>query len=41
MSKEEIRDVEANFALGLEDYPVAIALHRESLRAHNDNALAH
>src|SRR5580700_3693379 len=40
-SKEEICDVDADFALGLEDYPAAIALHRKVLRAHNDNALAH
>jgi Flp pilus assembly protein TadD len=40
-SKEEICDVDADFALGLEDYPVAIALHHKVLRAHNDNALAH
>src|SRR5260370_10894008 len=38
---EEICDVDADFALGLEDYPAAIALHRNVLRAHNDNALAH
>jgi Flp pilus assembly protein TadD len=40
-SKEEMCDVDADVALGLEDYPAAIALHREVLRAHNDNALAH
>lgn len=40
-SKEEICDVDADFALGLEDYPAAIALHRKVLRAHNDDALAH
>src|SRR5712692_5682767 len=40
-SKEEICDVDADFVLGLEDYPAAIALHRKVLRAHNDNALAH
>jgi tetratricopeptide (TPR) repeat protein len=40
-SKAEICDVDADFALGLEDYPEAIALHRKVLRAHNDNALAH
>src|SRR5216683_774898 len=39
--EEEICDVNADFALGLEDYPAAIALHRNVLRAHNDNALAH
>jgi tetratricopeptide (TPR) repeat protein len=40
-SKEEICDVNADVALGREDYPAAIALHRKVLRAHNDNALAH
>jgi tetratricopeptide (TPR) repeat protein len=40
-SKEEICDVDADFALGLGDYPAAITLHRNVLRAHNDNALAH
>lgn len=40
-SKEEICDVDADFALGLEDYPAAIALHRKVLRAQSDNALAH
>jgi Flp pilus assembly protein TadD len=40
-SKEEICDVDADFALGLEDYPAAIALHRKVLRAQTDNALAH
>jgi Flp pilus assembly protein TadD len=40
-SKEEICEVDADAALGLEDYPAAIALHRKILLAHNDNALAH
>jgi Flp pilus assembly protein TadD len=40
-SKEGICDINADFALGLEDYPAAIALHRNVLRAHKDNALAH
>jgi tetratricopeptide (TPR) repeat protein len=41
-SQEEICDVNADFAaLGLEDYPASIALHRKVLRARNDNALAH
>jgi tetratricopeptide (TPR) repeat protein len=39
--QEGICDVNADFVLGLEDYPTAIALHRKALRAHNDNALAH
>jgi len=37
----EICDVDADFALGLEYYPAAIALYRTFLRAHYDNALAH
>src|SRR5271168_1037692 len=40
-SKEEICDVNADFALGREDYPAAIALHLKVLRADNGNALAH
>jgi tetratricopeptide (TPR) repeat protein len=40
-SKDEICDTNADFALGREDYPAAIALHIKVLRAHNDNALAH
>jgi Flp pilus assembly protein TadD len=40
-SEAEICDVDADSALGLEDYPAAIALHREVLRNHSDNALAH
>jgi Flp pilus assembly protein TadD len=40
-SKEGICDINADFALGREDYPAAIALHRKVLRAHKDNALAH
>src|SRR5215472_2512445 len=38
---EEICDVDADFALGIEDYRAAIALHRKVLRAHKDSALAH
>jgi tetratricopeptide (TPR) repeat protein len=40
-SKEGICDFDADFALGLEHYPAAIALHRKLLHAHKDNALAH
>src|SRR6267378_1231993 len=40
-SKEGICDVDADLALGLEDYPAAITPHRKVLRTHNDNALAH
>jgi len=38
---DEICDVNADFALGLENYPASIGLHRKFLRTHNDNALAH
>jgi tetratricopeptide (TPR) repeat protein len=38
---EEICNVNADFALGLENYRAAIELHRKFLHAHNDNALAH
>jgi Flp pilus assembly protein TadD len=40
-SEQQICDVNADLALGLEDYPTAIALHRIVLRAHNEDALAH
>ena len=40
-SKDEICDVNADLALGLEDYPAAITLHRKVLLVHSDNALAH
>jgi Flp pilus assembly protein TadD len=40
-AEKEICDVNADSALGLEDYPAAIALHRKVLRMHKDNALAH
>ena len=40
-SEKELCDVNADFALGLEDYPAAIALHRKVLLAHHDDALAH
>jgi hypothetical protein len=40
-SESEICDVSADSALGLEDYPAAIALHRKFLRSHRDDALAH
>jgi len=35
-SEEQICDVSADGALGLEDYPAAIALHRQFLRLHRD-----
>jgi Flp pilus assembly protein TadD len=40
-SKEDTCNVDADFALELEDYPAAIALHRKILLAQIDNALAH
>ena len=40
-SDGEICDLTADSALGLEDYPAAIVLHREFLRSHRDDALAH
>lgn len=39
--EEQICDISADSALGLEDYPAAIALHRKLLRAHPYNGLAH
>jgi Flp pilus assembly protein TadD len=38
---ESICDVPADSALGLEDYPAAIKLHRRVLRSHPNDALAH
>jgi len=40
-SEKEICDVNADFALGREDYLAAIALHHKVLQAHKDDALAH
>jgi Flp pilus assembly protein TadD len=40
-SEGEICNVSADYALGLEDYSAAIALHRKFLRLHPDNALVH
>ncbi len=39
--QEEICDVTADYALGLEDYPEAMSLHREVVRQHPDDALAY
>lgn len=39
--KEDICDAHADFVLGIEDYPAAIAQHLRVLHAHKDNALAH
>ena len=38
---EPVCDVANDSALGLEDYPTAIKLHRHVLRSHPYNALAH
>jgi Flp pilus assembly protein TadD len=40
-SQEQVCDVAADYALGIEDYPTAIRLHRSFLRSHKNNALAH
>jgi len=40
-ARDEVCDVAADQALGLEDYPAAIALHQQVIRAQGDNALAH
>jgi Flp pilus assembly protein TadD len=39
--KDEICDVRADQALGAENYPAAIPLHRQFLRTHQNDALAH
>jgi Tfp pilus assembly protein PilF len=38
---EQLCDVNADFALGREDYPAAILLHRRLLQSQPENALAH
>ncbi len=38
---QQVCDVSADYALGVENYPEAIRLHAEVLRKHPDNALAH
>jgi Flp pilus assembly protein TadD len=40
-AEEQVCDVGADYTLGVEDYPEAIRLHREVVRKHPDNALAH
>ena len=40
-AESEICDVEADYALGIENYPEAIGLHTELVRKHPENALAH
>jgi Flp pilus assembly protein TadD len=39
--EQQVCDVGADYALGIEDYSEAIRLHTEVLRKHPDNALAH
>jgi Flp pilus assembly protein TadD len=39
--ESQVCDVDADYALGVEDYPAAIRLHAEVLRKHPDDALAH
>jgi Flp pilus assembly protein TadD len=39
--EQQVCDVGADYALGVEDYPEAIRLHAEGVRKHPDNALAH
>jgi tetratricopeptide (TPR) repeat protein len=40
-TEEQICAVNADHALGVENYPGAITLHSRLLRSHRDNALAH
>jgi Flp pilus assembly protein TadD len=39
--EQQVCDVGADYALGVEDYPEAIRLHREVVRTHPDDAIAH
>ena len=39
--EQQVCDVRADYALGIENYPEAISLHAEIVRKHHDNALAH
>lgn len=39
--EQQVCDVSADYALGVEDYPEAIRLHAEAVRKRPDNALAH
>jgi Flp pilus assembly protein TadD len=39
--EQQVCDVRADYALGIEDYPEAIRLHAEVVHEHPDNALAH
>jgi len=40
-AEQQVCDVGADYALGVEDYPEAIHLHAEVVRKHPDDALAH
>jgi tetratricopeptide (TPR) repeat protein len=40
-AEQQVCDVRADYALGVEDYSEAIRLHAELIRKHPDNALAH
>jgi tetratricopeptide (TPR) repeat protein len=40
-AEQQVCDVRADYALGIEDYPEAISLHAELVRKHPDSALAH
>ena len=40
-AEQQVCDVRADYALGVEDYSQAIRLHEEVVRKHPDNALAH
>jgi tetratricopeptide (TPR) repeat protein len=40
-SEQQVCDVGADYALGIEDYPEAIRLHAEVVRKRSDDALAH
>jgi tetratricopeptide (TPR) repeat protein len=40
-AREEICDVKADLALGLENYPATIAAHLKLLHVHNNNSFAH
>jgi Tfp pilus assembly protein PilF len=39
--EKQVCDAAADYALGMEDYPTAIRLHRKLLRSSKNNALAH
>jgi tetratricopeptide (TPR) repeat protein len=39
--EDQVCDVNADYALGVEDYPEAIRLHAEVVREHPENVLAH